>query len=54
LSGIRQRVKEPQINADENVLHQDEKRYITNALAAINPKDIIGWFTHCWYYIAPN
>jgi transposase len=27
---------------------------ITNALNAVTKKDIIGWFTHCCYYIAPN
>lgn len=27
---------------------------ITEALAAVTLKDIIGWFTHCCYYIAPN
>lgn len=27
---------------------------ITNALNAVTKKDIIGWFTHCCYCIAPN
>ncbi|MEH2438562.1 MAG: hypothetical protein V7K25_30930, partial [Nostoc sp.] len=27
---------------------------ITNALDTVTKKDIIGWFTHCCYYIAPN
>jgi transposase len=27
---------------------------ITDALAAVTSKDIIGWFTHCCYYILPN
>ncbi len=27
---------------------------ITDALATVTQKDIIGWFTHCCYYIAPN
>ncbi|MFN6501052.1 MAG: transposase, partial [Nostoc sp. DedQUE01] len=27
---------------------------ITNALLTVTNKDIIGWFTHCCYYIAPN
>ncbi len=27
---------------------------IADALAAVTTKDIIGWFTHCCYYILPN
>ena len=27
---------------------------ITDALAAVTTKDIIGWFTHCCCYISPN
>ena len=27
---------------------------ITDALETVTNKDIIGWFTHCCYYIAPN
>ena len=27
---------------------------ITDALAAVTTQDIIGWFTHCCYYILPN
>lgn len=34
--------------------YQELDQAITDALAAVTPKDIIGWFTHCCYYIAPN
>ena len=27
---------------------------ITDALSAVTPQDIIGWFTHCCCYILPN
>ena len=27
---------------------------ITDALAAVTPQDIIGWFTHCCCYVSPN
>ena len=27
---------------------------ITDALAAVTTKDVIGWFTHCCCYISPN
>lgn len=27
---------------------------ITDALAAVTSKDIIGWFTHCCCYVSPN
>nr|MDZ8289054.1 transposase [Nostoc sp. ChiSLP01] len=34
--------------------YQELDHTITNALNAVTKKDIIGWFTHCCYYIAPN
>jgi TnpA family transposase len=34
--------------------YQQLDEAITNALNAVTKKDIIGWFTHCCYYIAPN
>ncbi|MBP5978046.1 IS630 family transposase [Brasilonema sp. CT11] len=34
--------------------YQELDDAITNALNAVTKKDIIGWFTHCCYYIAPN
>lgn len=27
---------------------------ITEAFQAVTPKDMIGWFTHCCYYVAPD
>lgn len=34
--------------------YEELDQAITNALGAVTKKDIIGWFTHCCYYIAPN
>lgn len=34
--------------------YEELDQAITDALAAVTSKDIIGWFTHCCYYIAPN
>ncbi|MFB2771319.1 transposase [Pelatocladus sp. BLCC-F211] len=34
--------------------YQELDQAITNTLDAVTKKDIIGWFTHCCYYIAPN
>ncbi len=34
--------------------YQDLDQAITDALTTVTPKDIIGWFTHCCYYIPPN
>jgi hypothetical protein len=34
--------------------YEELDQAITNALDAVTEKDIIGWFTHCCYYIAPN
>lgn len=34
--------------------YQELDEAITNALNAVTKKDIIGWFTHCCYYIALN
>ncbi len=34
--------------------YEELDQAITNALNAVTEKDIIGWFTHCCYYIAPN
>ena len=34
--------------------YQDLDEAITNALDTVTKKDIIGWFTHCCYYIASN
>lgn len=27
---------------------------INKAINLITPKDIVGWFTHCCYYVSPN
>ncbi|MBA2749471.1 MAG: hypothetical protein H0U45_12220 [Tatlockia sp.] len=34
--------------------YADLDQAITDALAAVTTKDIIGWFTHCCCYISPN
>ncbi|MDF5714912.1 MAG: hypothetical protein PUP93_13760 [Rhizonema sp. NSF051] len=34
--------------------YQELDQAITDALNTVTKKDIIGWFTHCCYYIAPN
>ncbi|MEH2351030.1 MAG: IS630 family transposase [Nostoc sp.] len=34
--------------------YQELDQAITDAFNAVTTKDIIGWFTHCCYYIAPN
>ncbi len=34
--------------------YEELDQAITDALATVTLKDIIGWFTHCCYYIAPN
>ena len=34
--------------------YQELDQAITDAFNAVTKKDIIGWFTHCCYYIAPN
>ncbi|WP_404824243.1 transposase [Nostoc flagelliforme] len=34
--------------------YEELDQAITDALDAVTKKDIIGWFTHCCYYIAPN
>lgn len=34
--------------------YEELDRAITNALLTVTNKDIIGWFAHCCYYIAPN
>lgn len=34
--------------------YEELDQAITNALNAVSKKDIIGWFTHCCYYVASN
>ncbi|MBO3460730.1 transposase [Aetokthonos hydrillicola Thurmond2011] len=34
--------------------YEELDRAITDALTTVTNQDIIGWFTHCCYYIAPN
>lgn len=34
--------------------YQELDQAITDALATVTTKDMIGWFTHCCYYIASN
>lgn len=34
--------------------YQELDQAITEALETVAKKDIVGWFTHCCYYIAPN
>ncbi|MBE9002466.1 transposase [Nostoc sp. LEGE 12447] len=43
----------PQVSQASRTYQQLDEA-ITNALNTVTKKDIIGWFTHCCYYIAPN
>ncbi|MEH1966104.1 IS630 family transposase [Nostoc sp.] len=49
---LRRRSPPQASQAARTYLELDEA--ITTALDAVTKKDIIGWFTHCCYYIAPN
>ncbi len=38
----------------ESRTYQELDRAITEAINSVTEKDIIGWFTHCCYYVPPN
>jgi transposase len=38
----------------ESLTYQELDRAITEAINSVTEKDIIGWFTHCCYYVPPN
>lgn len=38
----------------ESRTHQELDRAIHEALDLVTDDDIIGWFTHCCYYVPPN
>jgi transposase len=38
----------------ESRTYQELDRAITEAINSVTEKDIVGWFTHCCYYVPPN
>jgi transposase len=38
----------------ESRTYQELERAITEAINSVTEKDIIGWFTHCCYFVPPN
>jgi len=42
------------LRTKESRTYEELNRAIDKAINLITDKDIVGWFTHCCYYIQPN